>query len=261
MKETKVLMGMPVTVEIVDAQADVNDGRGAEDAIRAVFDYFNYIDEKFSTYKDASEIVAINRGELPPEQWSEDMKTVFILAEKTKMLTDGYFDIKMPDGKYDPSGIVKGWAVWNASDIITKAGFKHFYVDAGGDIQTSGMNAEGEKWVVHIKNPWNNDETMKVVCLSGEGIATSGTHIRGDHIYNPRTGAKASEIASLTVIGPNVYEADRFATGAFAMGNNAISYIENLRDMASFPLEGYAIDNKKIVTMTNGFAKYVAEAS
>jgi len=56
-----------------------------------------------------------------------------------------------------------------------------------------------------------------VVYVTDEGIATSGTYLRGEHIYNPKTGEAASEIVSLTVIGPNIYEADRFATAAFAM--------------------------------------------
>lgn len=252
MKETRVLMGMPVTVEIADAAASVS----GEKTIRAVFDYFKYIDKKFSTYKNASEIMEINRGELPEEKWSEDMKKIFALSEETKRATDGYFDIKMLNGSYDPSGIVKGWAIWNAAKIIEKDGYKNFYVDAGGDIQTSGMNAGGKKWTVGIKNPWSENENVKVVHLSGEGIATSGTYIRGDHIYNPKTGKPANEIASLTVIGPNVYEADRFATAAFAMGKNAIQFIEKLGGTGKYALQGYMIDNEKMATMTSGFQKY-----
>jgi len=132
-------------------------------------------------------------------------------------------------------------------------------VDAGGDIQTNGLNNEGKKWSVGIKNPWNENENVKVVYLSGEGIATSGTYIRGDHIHNPHTGTKANEIASLTVIGPNVYEADRFATGAFAMGKHAVHYIQNLHDAAALPIEGYMIDHDKNAVATTGFVQYTAE--
>ncbi len=255
-------MGMPVTVEIADAAANVNVGVGAsagatgEKTIRAVFDYFKYIDEKFSTYKDTSEIMAINRGELTREKWSEDMKTIFSLSEETKRASNGYFDIKMPNGKYDPSGIVKGWAIWNAAKIIKKEGYKNFYVDAGGDIQTSGMNNEGKKWAVGIKNPWNENENVKVVYVSGEGVATSGTYVRGEHIYDPKTGKPSNEIVSFTVVGPNIYEADRFATAAFAMGRDAINLIEKFGSAGQNRLHGYMIDKNKIATMTSGFARY-----
>ncbi len=240
-------MGMPVTVEIVDAA----DAKTAEEAVRAVFNYFRYVDEKFSTYKDMSEVTAINEGRLHARDWSEDMKTIFALAEETKRLTDGYFDIQRPDGTYDPSGIVKGWAIRNAANLIEKRGFKNFYVDAGGDIQTHGTNAEDKKWAVGIKNPWNENESVKVVYASGEGIATSGIYIRGGHIYNPKTGRAADEIVSLTVVGPDVYEADRFATAAFAMGRAGIHFIEKLDGF-----EGYLIDKNKTATMTKGFEKY-----
>ena len=248
MKETRILMGMPVTVEIVDPAATQTK---LEDAIRAAYDYFKYIDEKFSTYKTTSEIAAINEGRLSKDAWSEDMKTVFILAEKTKWLTEGYFDIRRPDGKYDPSGLVKGWAIWNAAKLLGKLGFENFYVDAGGDMQTQGKNADGKKWAVGIKNPWNEKENVKILFVSGEGVATSGTYIRGEHIYDPTTGKAANEIVSLTVVGPNIYEADRLATGAFAMGQRGIQFIEELDGV-----EGYMIDKNKTATMTRGFEKY-----
>ncbi len=248
MKEIRMIMGMPVTVEIADAQNTAK----AEAAIKKVFDYFKEVDERFSTYKTTSEITAINEGRLRPEDASEDMKTVFTLSEKTKKITNGYFDIKTPEEKYDPSGLVKGWAIWNAAKILTKDGFKNFYVDAGGDIEAHGLNAEGGKWTVGIKNPWNEKENVKILEISGEGIATSGTYLRGEHIYDPKSGKPANDIASITVVGPNIYEADRFATAAFAMGREGIAFIEKQKG-----LEGYMIDKDKIATMTSGFGKFI----
>ena len=116
------------------------------------------------------------------------------------------------------------------------------------------MNAEGKPWRVGIRNPWTQTETVKAVAVKhNEGIATSGTYIRGFHIYNPREERRpVKEIASLTVIGPNIYEADRFATAAFAMGIKGIEFIERLKGF-----EGYQIDTERTATMTSGFADYV----
>ncbi|HUX35566.1 MAG TPA: FAD:protein FMN transferase [Candidatus Paceibacterota bacterium] len=247
MKEERMIMGMPVTVEIADASA-------GKDAFNEVFSYFDYVDKKFSTYKGESEISKINRNELAVKDWSDDMGEIFFLSEKTKEETDGFFDIKTPEGKFDPSGIVKGWAIRNAAGIISEKGFRNFYVEAGGDIQTSGNNEKGTPWRVGIKNPFNKKEIVKVISVSGEGVATSGMYERGEHIYNPKTGASASkDVASITVIGPDIYEADRFATAAFAMGAEGISFIENLKGF-----DGYMIDGKGVATMTSGFKKYAA---
>ena len=245
MKQVRLLMGMPISVEIVDSGV-------TERVFDDVYNYFTHIDEKFSTYKHTSEITAINEGKLPEDQWSEEMRLVFMMSNETKRETNGFFDITTPDGKYDPSGLVKGWSIWNAAQLILKNGFKNFYVDAGGDIQPYGMNADGNPWTVGIKNPWNQDENVKVLEVTSLGVATSGTYIRGLHIYNPRTQKPIDEIVSLTVIGPNIYEADRFATAAFAMGKQSIAFIESLPGF-----EGHMIDTQKIATMTHGFEKYV----
>ncbi|MCL4528544.1 MAG: FAD:protein FMN transferase [Chloroflexi bacterium] len=248
MKQTRILMGMPVTLEVVDAGA-------SEPLFDEVFDYFVYVDEKFSTYKNQSEISRINRGEIKFDDASEDMKMIFGLAEQTRQESNGYFDVHH-NGIIDPSGIVKGWAIYNAAEILRKMGFVNFYVDAGGDIQASGKNDRGEKWRVGIRNPFNMDEIVKILSVTDCGVATSGTYVRGQHIYNPKNdGEDITEILSLTVIGPDVYEADRFATAAFAMGRAGIDFIEFLPGF-----EGYMIDKDKQATYTTGFARYVLNA-
>ncbi len=248
MKQTRFMMGMPITIEIVDPQA-------TETMMNEVYDYFVHIDETFSTYKSTSEITAINAGKLALGAASEEMQLVFAMCEETKQHTSGYFDITTPNGNYDPSGLVKGWAIWNAAKLLEKKGFANFYIDAGGDIQPHGRNAEGKQWAVGIKNPFDQNENIKVVYVNEEGVATSGTYIRGNHIYNPREhNTPVNDIVSLTVIGPNIHDADRFATAAFAMGRDGIRFIEELSGY-----EGYMIDNKKIATMTTGFEKYTSE--
>ena len=243
LQETRVLMGMPVTVAVADAAVVQND-------IDKIFDYFHGVDERFSPFKETSETSAINR-QLPREAWSDEMKSIFALAERTKQETDGYFDIITPTGKFNPVGIVKGWAIKNAADILRGTGFRNFYVDAGGDIEAGGTNAQGEKWSVGIRNPFRQDEIVKTIFAKDMGIATSGIYIRGEHIYDPKTKLPVNEIVSLTVVGPDVREADRFATGAYAMGRNGIVFV------GKHPgLEGYMIDKNGMATMTSGFMKY-----
>lgn len=244
MKQKKFLMGMPITIEIIDKKA-------AKKEFDNIFLFFASIDKKFSTYKKNSEISAVNDGTIKMDEISDEMKEVFRLSEQTKHVTRGYFDIKK-NNKFDPSGLVKGWAILKASKLLLKKGFKNFYIDAGGDIQTSGKNKNGKPWKIGIKNPFNQKEIVKVVQVKNEGLATSGTYIRGNHIYNPKSDKKPEkEIISLTVIGPDIYEADRFATAAFAMGKSGINFIDALNGF-----EGYMIDNEGIATLTRGFEKY-----
>jgi thiamine biosynthesis lipoprotein len=247
MKQWRIVMGMPVTIEIVGGDVDA-------EHFERLFSHFERVEEIFSPFRATSETSRLNRGLLRPDDCSDEMKRVVRLAEKTRVETGGYFDVHR-DGVFNPVGIVKGWAVYEASEMLRQAGVWDFYIEAGGDIQLSGLNDSGEYWAVGIRNPFAENEIVKSLRLSDMGIATSGTYARGQHIYDPfaAEGKATGEIVSLTVLGPNVYEADRFATAAFAMGSEGIRFIE-----WEPGLEGYAIGKDGTATMTSGFTDYVA---
>ncbi len=243
-------MGMPITVCIADNNAEKKD-------IDKVFDYFTYVDEKFSPFKKDSELSKINDGSLEYEGLSGDMKEILELSNRTKTETSGFFDIRKPDGKIDTCGIVKGWAIRNAAKMLRDSGFQNFYINAGGDIQVSGKNESGENWSVGINDPFDKSFrriVKKIILKENEGVATSGTYERGRHIWNPLDSKNepSADIVSLTVIGKDIYESDRFATAAFAMGKDGINFIEKING-----LEGYMIDKYGMATYTSGFEKYV----
>lgn len=239
-------MGMPITVAIVD--------RPPPGLVDGIFAYFAEIDRRFSPFRPDSEVSALGRASPATAALSPEMREILALADCTRQETDGYFDIRHPDGRVDPSGIVKGWAVRNAARQIAAARVDNFFVDAGGDIQCRGRDPDGQEWKTGIRNPFNAAEIIKVVTPRGHGIATSGTYARGQHIYDPhRPADPIEELVSLTVIGTDVLEADRFATAAFAMGRYGIYFIEGRPR-----LEGYAVNRNRVATQTSGFGKFVA---
>lgn len=245
MKKIRIMMGMPIKIEVADKNAKTA-------SLEKVFTFFDYVDKKFSTYKKNSEIERINRGEVVSSEFSQDMRKIFLLSEKTKRETGGYFEI-VRNGKYDPLGLVKGWSIFAASKILAREGYENFYIDAGRDVQTMGRNKDGNPWRVGIQSPFKEREIVKVLTLpNNEGVATSGTYIRGNHIYNPKIkNGETSNILSLTVVGPNIFDADRFATAAFAMGEKGIVFVDRL---AGF--EGYMINKDGVATLTRGVGKY-----
>jgi thiamine biosynthesis lipoprotein len=137
MREHRTIMGMPAQLEIIgDAPQAVYDG---------VFEYLNNVDTRFSTYQEESEISAINRGDISEEQFSPEMKEVLTLSEQTREVTNGYFNIRTPEGLLDPSGLVKGWAIYHAARMLEEQGYQNYYLEIAGDIQTKGVNAEGRR--------------------------------------------------------------------------------------------------------------------
>lgn len=112
-----------------------------------------------------------------------------------------------------------------------------------------------DDWSVGIRNPFKSEEIVKVVYPRGKGVATSGSYVRGSHIYNPlEPDDGLKEVVSITIIGPDVLEADRFATAAFAMGKSGIEFIEKMPE-----LEGYMIDKEGVATFTSGFSAYTTQ--
>lgn len=245
MKETRIIMGMPITIEISDTKI-------ADGIFDKAFLYFTKVDEIFSTYKKTSEITRLNNGELTLKMVSKPVRQILSLCVETEKETGGYFSIKSKDGELDPSGLVKGWAIYEVAKLLNTHNVVNYYVEAGGDIQAHGFSTKNQPWRIGIRNPFNSNEIIKVVQLENMGIATSGTYVRGTHIYNPKTFAPVTEIVSLTVVAKNVYEADRFATAAYAMGKRGITFIQQTSG-----LEGYMVDQKGIGTTTSGFNSYV----
>ena len=240
-------MGMPITVEVVD--------RGVRPRhLESVFRLFRQIDERFSPFKETSETTLWDRGLLKSSQISPQMRAVMQLAEETTQASGGYFDVYR-EGRFNPVGIVKGWAIHKAARLLHLAGFADFYVEAGGDAQVCGRGPEGKPWLVGIRNPFDVSQIIKVLGISDRGVATSGTYFRGHHIYDPLdpAGRIAAEPVSLTVIAADVLDADRFATAAFAMGQAGIAFIEGMDGC-----EGYLVDGRGTATYTTGFASYVA---
>lgn len=236
-------MGMPITIDIVD-NVPIN-------FVDNIFNYFVGIDRRFSMYKPDSEISRVNAG-LPKDKWSEDMVLVLDLCDQTRKTTNGYFNIEH-SGQLDPSGLVKGWAVSNAAKQLLNKGIKNFYIEAGGDIQAHGTSTDSKPWSVGIRNPFNISEIVKVIELCDGGVATSGTYIRGQHIYNPFSSSEIEGVKSLTVIAPDIYEADVYATAAFAMGTEGIAFIDSIKG-----LEGYMVGSDKTATYTRDFERFVA---
>ncbi len=139
--------------------------------------------------------------------------------------TDGFFSAVW-DGRLDPTGLVKGWAIERASALLRAAGSDNHAVNGGGDMQIAGEMAPGEPWRVGISDPRDPARLLAIVEGRDFAIATSGVAERGRHIVDPRDGAPAAELAAVTVVGASLTRVDAYATAAFAMGGAALGWLE-----------------------------------
>src|SRR3954447_17273258 len=137
-------------------------------------------------------------------------------------MTNGYFSVR-PNGRLDPSGFVKGWAIAGAAERLRAAGAERFCINAGGDVY-----AAGRPWRVGIRHPEDLESLAAVVTAEDVAVATSGEYEQGAHIVDPHTGARPEGLLSVTIIGPDPALADAYATAAFAMGEAGPAWTASL---------------------------------
>ena len=227
-------MGTAVSVHI----ADVVPQETADVAWESVGVFLRDIEDRFSTFLQTSEISRINAGELHMLDASPDVVEVLDACTWLEHLSDGVFNARRPDGSIDPAGFVKGWAAERAAILLGEAGLQNFYLRIGGDIQTHGVQATGEKWRVGIVDPHNAARIRSYVDIPENwAVATSGTAERGQHIWGKDAQPASTQFSSMTVIGPHLMWADAFATIGFALGDAGIEWVEKFPDYTAFTLK------------------------
>ena len=245
------------TVISIDVRDPIDER--ALDSCRA---WFARVDDLFSTFRPETEIMRLARGELTVADADPEIRTVLELCEQMRLESGGAFDIAfgahpgVPPrpglAPLDPSGVVKGWGVARAGDLLRAAGAENFFVNAGGDIVTRGHADRAAGWRVGIQHPWEREKVAGVLLVTDAAVATSGRYERGDHVIDPRTGCPAVGLASVTVVGPDLAIADAYATAAVVLGPDA-----GLRWLTTrVGYEAMGVTDDHDVVLTPGFDRY-----
>ena len=216
------IMGMPISVHL--RGAGVRSDPVVPQVVAEVFEQLRAVDRLFSTYRPDSQVSRIRRGELTPDHWHPWVHEVVGLCEQARRRTDGYFDAWLPTG-FDPSGLVKGWAVERAAALLAELNGCDSCLNAGGDIVTSVCSPNSPAWRVGIEDPRDRTRILAVQEIRTGAVATSGSAARGAHIIDPHTGDRPDELLAVTVTGPTLLWADIYATAGFAHGGDVVSWL------------------------------------
>lgn len=141
----------------------------------------------------------------------------------------------------DLGAVAKGLAIDMAARELEP--FENFAIDAGGDLYLGGCNADGKPWSVGIRHPRDERELIETLRVSDVAVCTSGDYERrtsgadgGHHIIDPRTGASAKRLASVTVLAASAMVADALATAAFVLGP-----VDGLRLLEVHGVDGFMV--------------------
>lgn len=244
------IMGTAISIDLRDPGVDA-------ELVEAAFEWLRQVDARFSPYKPDSEISRLGRGELTVEDCHVDVGKVLSLCEDLRGETGGVFNAWSwrADGRLDPSGLVKGWAVERAAELLERASARNFCINAGGDIVVRGNPEPGRAWRIGIRLPRQATALAAVVRATDLAVATSGAYERGDHILDARNGLPSPGLLSMTVVGPSLTLADAYATIGFAMGNAGVAWVAGQRGYSP-----YAVTREGRVRYTDRFAELLATA-
>jgi FAD:protein FMN transferase len=243
----------------VDVRGKAVDDPGLDAVLDGVFAHLRDVDARFSTYRSDSEISRLARGELAESACSPDLRHVLAACDHLATTSGGAFDARRQAvvGGLDPSAYVKGWAVEEAAWLLDDAGIADYAINAGGDVIARGQARAGRPWRVGVRHPLEAQKLAAILEVSDRAIATSGTSERGAHIVDPRTGrSAASDLHSVTVVGPRLGFADAYATAAFVMGLDGLRWVaaQGEHDALAITVDGR-------VVRTAGMDRYLASAA
>lgn len=141
-------------------------------------------------------------------------------AASTVTITD-------PLMKLDVGAIAKGYAVEMVAQSLEAEGITGYVLNVGGNVRTVGVKGNGEKWIVGIENPLENegDPYLAYLALSGQSLVTSGSYQRYyvvdgksyHHIINPVTLLPSEGFVSVSVLTPSSADGDALSTALFCM--------------------------------------------
>lgn len=212
-------------------------------AVASVYAELVEVDARFSPYREDSEVSRLARGELELTDCQAEVQDVARRCDHVRELTGGLFDALRPDGRWDPSGLVKGWAVERASRHLAAVTELDWCLNAGGDVVV--VCPSGEPFNVGIQHPRDATRVAAVVACRGGAVATSGTAARGQHLYDPRSGDACAGSSSVTVVGPSLETADVLATAAFVAGQDGLGLVAKMAGYEAMRIE---LDGRHSVT-------------
>jgi thiamine biosynthesis lipoprotein len=193
---------------VVTLAADVAD----EAVVDRFFDRVRELEALLSSFRPDSDISRIVARTIEVDRADRAVREVLVRCDDLRRRTDGDFDHEPVPGALDVNALAKGWIIEEAATELRLRGVELF-VNAGGDILTT-PRPSGRPWRIGIQHPADPSAVLGVAELTRGAVATSGTYERGEHLRG-RAG-----LTSVTVVGPDLAEADALSTAVFASGTH-----------------------------------------
>ena len=220
-------MNMPFTIAIVRADFDETLIDALNQIVNEIDKYLQNVEEKFSPFLPDSLVSRhTDIGEVLQEDFFDlEYQEVYSRSVIAKKETQGLFD-PFFDGKYNPTGFVKGWAIENAFMKYIKPLIDNNIIVAGaingaGDIQVGTRHDSNFSWEIGIENPEDKEKIIAKYSIKNGAVATSGLSKKGKHNKSDND----INHVQVTVVGRYLSDVDVLATAGVAANENIWSEI------------------------------------
>lgn len=207
-------MNMPFTIAFVRVDFDEMLIDALNQVVNDIDKYLKNVEEKFSPFLPTS-LVSRHTDigeELQDTFFDLKYQEVYSRSIIAKKETQGLFD-PFYDGKYNPTGFVKGWAIENAFMKYIKPLIDNNIIEAGaingaGDIQVGTRFDSNFSWEIGIENPEDKEKIIAKYSIKNGAVATSGLSKKGQHIKSDND----INHVQVTVVGTYLSDVDVLAT-------------------------------------------------
>lgn len=236
-------MNMPFTIVFVRDNFDEILIEALDQIVNEIDKYLKNVEEKFSPFLPESlvsrhtDLGGILQEDFFDLEYQEVYGRSLIAKKETQGLFNPFFD-----GKYNPTGIVKGWAIENAFMKYIKPLIDNNIIEAGaingaGDMQVATRLESNFSWEIGIENPEDKEKIIARYSIQNGAVATSGISKKGHHIKSDND----IKYVQVTVVGTYLSDVDVLAT-AGVVANEKVwrEIVENKK------LTGILLTNKGI---------------
>ena len=207
-------MNMPFTIAFVRDSFDEILVDVLNQIVNEIDKYLQNVEEKFSPFLSES-LVSRHTDigeELQDDFFDIEYQEVYSRSIIAKKETHGLFD-PFFDGKYNPTGFVKGWAIENAFMKYIKPLIDNNILEAGaingaGDMQVGTRLDSNFSWKIGIENPEDKEKIIAKYSIKNGAVATSGLSKKGQHIKSDND----INHVQVTVVGTYLSDVDVLAT-------------------------------------------------
>lgn len=183
----------------------------AADAVAAACALLHRLDAAWDPYTPDSLVARVRSGQqVDPETDDPDgalgLDAVLRRCAAAHRLTKGAYDAWRSVDGFDPSAVVRGWAVERAVAVLERAGFHDLALGGGGDLTVRGSAPGGQGWPVAVRDPRSGEEVGSLVLSGRAAVSSCG-----------RPDAEGG-LVGVSVVGPELGWCDVIASALLAGG-------------------------------------------